>query len=81
MAKTLSCDYNFNESNFEMVSPVAKVKMDLSIKSRLCQCFCYVKDFISKLLVLDAEERYTADQCLLHPWLTDNRVYIIFTNN
>ena len=27
MAKTLSCDYNFNESNFDMVSPIAKVKI------------------------------------------------------
>ena len=36
MAKTLSCDYNFNESNFEMVSPVAKVKIILSIKSSVC---------------------------------------------
>ena len=81
MAKTLSCDYNFNESNFEMVSPVAKVKMKLSIKSSSCYSFYFVKDFISKLLVLDAEERYTADQCLLHPWLTDNRVYIILTYN
>ena len=32
------------------------------------------KDFISSLLVLSAEERFTAEQCLNHPWLTDNRV-------
>lgn len=29
MAKTLSCDYNFNESNFDMVSPIAKVNIKL----------------------------------------------------
>ena len=33
------------------------------------------KDFISSLLVLGAEERASAGQCLTHPWLTDNRVY------
>ena len=32
------------------------------------------KDFISSLLVLKADERMTAEQCLAHPWLTDNRV-------
>merc|ERR550519_1853271 len=33
------------------------------------------KDFISSLLILSAEERFSAEQCLSHPWLTDNRVY------
>ena len=32
------------------------------------------KDFISSLLILSAEERFSAEQCLNHPWLTDNRV-------
>ena len=32
------------------------------------------KDFISSLLKLNAEERFSAEQCLNHPWLTDNRV-------
>jgi len=27
------------------------------------------KDFIKKLLVISPEERYTAKQCLVHPWL------------
>jgi len=30
------------------------------------------KDFIDKLLVLDANERMTAAQALTHPWLTSN---------
>jgi len=34
------------------------------------------KDFISKLLVLDPEVRMSANDCLNHPWLTDNRVYV-----
>lgn len=34
------------------------------------------KDFITKLLVLDPKKRHTADECLVHPWLTDNRVYV-----
>ena len=56
MARTLSCDYNFELPNFAKVTDTAK-------------------DFISRLLVLEAEQRLTADQCLAHPWLTDNRVY------
>ena len=55
MARTLSCDYNFELPNFAKVTDTAK-------------------DFISRLLVLEAEHRLTADQCLAHPWLTDNRV-------
>ena len=55
MARTLSCDYNFELPNFAKVTDTAK-------------------DFISRLLVLEAEQRLTADQCLTHPWLTDNRV-------
>eukprot|EP01116_Phalansterium_solitarium_P011767 TRINITY_DN27543_c0_g1_i1.p1 TRINITY_DN27543_c0_g1~~TRINITY_DN27543_c0_g1_i1.p1 ORF type:complete len:547 (+),score=165.11 TRINITY_DN27543_c0_g1_i1:89-1729(+) len=31
------------------------------------------KDFISKVLVVDANVRYTADQCLKHPWITKHR--------
>jgi len=34
------------------------------------------KDFISKLLVLDPKKRLTAAECLSHPWMTDNRVYV-----
>jgi len=34
------------------------------------------KDFISKLLILKSQDRYTALECLSHPWLTDNRVYV-----
>jgi len=30
------------------------------------------KDFIDKLLVLDANERMTAAQAMKHPWLTSN---------
>ena len=33
MAKTLSCDYSFNESNFDMVSPIAKVKIKVAKKN------------------------------------------------
>ena len=55
MARTLSCDFNFELPNFEKVSDNAK-------------------DFISRLLVLNADDRFTATQCLSHPWLTDNRV-------
>merc|ERR1719336_1441692 len=57
MARTLSCDFNFELPNFEKVSENAK-------------------DFISRLLVLNADDRFTANQCLSHPWLTDNRVYV-----
>ena len=55
MAKTLSCDYTMDTTNFTHISDNGK-------------------DFIRKLLVLDPGTRQTADQCLLHPWLTDNRV-------
>merc|ERR1719336_806347 len=34
------------------------------------------KDFISKLLVLNPKDRLSAEQCLMHPWMTDNRVYV-----
>lgn len=34
------------------------------------------KDFISKLLVLQSQNRFSALECLSHPWLTDNRVYV-----
>ena len=78
MAKTLSCDYSFNESNFDMVSPIAKVKIKVA-KKNVNTIVYFLQDFISKLLILDAEERYTADQCLMHPWLTDNRVNILMT--
>jgi len=57
MAKTLSCDYTFELSNFEKISDEAK-------------------DFVSKLLLLQPQERFTALECLSHPWLTDNRVYV-----
>ena len=33
MARTLSCDYNFKESNFDMVSPIAKVEKKLNLSS------------------------------------------------
>ena len=42
MAKTLSCDYNFNESNFDMVSPIAKVKMKLMYAKCILMFFEYV---------------------------------------
>jgi len=32
------------------------------------------KDFIKKLLVIEPEERYSAKQCLDHPWLKDDDV-------
>ena len=78
MAKTLSCDYTMDLPNFEHISP-------------------HGKDFISKLLVLDPkviclvslakkwqtifQQRLTAEQCLSHPWMTDNRVRKNFTQN
>eukprot|EP00092_Neocalanus_flemingeri_P028870 GFUD01031348.1.p1 GENE.GFUD01031348.1~~GFUD01031348.1.p1 ORF type:complete len:678 (-),score=184.77 GFUD01031348.1:119-2152(-) len=34
------------------------------------------KDFISMLLIMESKDRYTALECLSHPWLTDNRVYV-----
>ena len=72
MAKTLSCDYTLDLPNFQHISPNGK-------------------DFISKLLVLEPEvsrspdetgnysgvqDRLTAGDCLSHPWMTDNRVYV-----
>lgn len=39
----------------------------------------HAKDFISSLLVLNPEERFSAEQCLNHPWLTDNRVSLHFS--
>lgn len=34
------------------------------------------KDFISTLLVVDAAKRMTADQCLSHAWLRDDKLYL-----
>ena len=34
------------------------------------------KDFISRLLVKDPEKRLTASQCLNHPWLHDEKIYL-----
>ena len=34
------------------------------------------KDFISQLLVKSPENRMTADQCLQHPWLVDDKLYL-----
>lgn len=30
---------------------------------------CAAKDFIRKILVVDPDKRYTAEQCLAHPWI------------
>ena len=35
----------------------------------------YAKDLVSKLLVKDPEERFSARQCLEHPWLVDEDYY------
>ena len=34
------------------------------------------KDFISRLLLKKPENRMTADQCLQHPWLIDEKLYL-----
>lgn len=34
------------------------------------------KNFISKLLIMESQNRFSALECLSHPWLTDNRVYV-----
>ncbi len=34
------------------------------------------KDFISRLLVTDPSNRLTADQCLQHRWLVDDKLYL-----
>jgi serine/threonine protein kinase len=34
------------------------------------------KDFISRLLVTEPEKRLTADQCLQHRWLVDDKLYL-----
>jgi len=34
------------------------------------------QNFISSLLVLESQNRFSALECLSHPWLTDNRVYV-----
>jgi len=34
------------------------------------------QEFIRRLLVLEPAQRQTATECLAHPWLTDNRVYV-----
>jgi myosin-light-chain kinase len=34
------------------------------------------KDFISLLLLRDPRERLDADQCLAHPWLLDDKLYL-----
>jgi serine/threonine protein kinase len=34
------------------------------------------KDLISKLLVVDASQRYTAKQALQHPWIVVSRIHL-----
>lgn len=51
MAKILSCDFNFEQPNFQLLSDSAK-------------------DFITKLLMLNPDQRMSASISLKHPWLT-----------
>ena len=34
------------------------------------------KDLISKLLVFDLDKRLSARECLEHPWLQDEEIYV-----
>ena len=38
------------------------------------------RDLVQKLLLADPDERLTADQCLSHPWLSGDVIYIDVLN-
>lgn len=67
-AKIMKAEYNFNAKEWDGISNEGKYfKLLHSILTILTLA---AKDFISKMLVVDPEARYTVDQCLAHPWLT-----------
>jgi serine/threonine protein kinase len=72
MAKTLSCDYTMDLPNFEHISENGKdfitklLVLDPKVK------FIEKVKFI--MICFTTQKRQTADECLVHPWLTDNRV-------
>ena len=72
MAKTLSCDYTMDLPNFEHISENGKdfitklLVLDPKVK--------FIEKIKFIMISFTTQKRQTADECLVHPWLTDNRV-------
>ena len=74
MAKTLSCDYTMDLPNFEHISENGKDFISKLLMLNPKVKFQQVVQLLTNFSIF--QERQSADECLSHPWLTDNRVYV-----
>lgn len=65
----------FAINRFRTMAKVLEVDYSLE-QAELCKASPEAKDFISRLLVRDPEKRLSASQCLSHPWLQDDKLYL-----
>ena len=65
----------YGRSKFRTMSNIDQCDYSLN-RSELSKVSDEGKDFISRLLLPKAEERLSADQCLNHSWLVDDKLYL-----
>ena len=65
----------FAINRFRTMAKVLEVDYNME-QAELCKASDEAKDFISRLLVKEPSKRLTASQCLSHPWLVDEKLYL-----
>jgi len=65
----------FAVNRFRTMAKVLEVNYSLD-REELHKASDEAKDFITQLLVKDPHKRLTASQCLEHPWLRDEKLYL-----
>ena len=64
----------FAVNRYRTMSKIIDVDYSLD-QAELCRVTEEAKDFISRLLLKDPNQRLTATQCLEHKWLKDEHLY------
>ena len=65
----------FAVNRYRTMSKIKEVDYGLD-QAELCKTSDEAKDFISRLLLKDPNQRLTATQCLEHQWLKDEKLYL-----
>merc|ERR550532_3706905 len=65
----------YSGSRYRTMARVLNCEYDLATEE-MAHISLQAKDLVSKLLVTDCNERMTARECLEHPWVLDDDIYV-----